>query len=187
MRRHCELVVGWNRSYSNLISKNDEPRIVTRHVVESIEPASWLDSFGIADWVDFGSGAGFPAVPLAIAGVGQRWLLVESRRPKVLFLKKLLLETGLDQRVSAIHSRLELLSGQIAPVGGFTSRATTRIEPTLELASHFVSSGGSAFLWKGSSWRGEMREGAPWTSEWTFDRVMELAGGLVVVARFIRM
>src|SRR5438046_1272251 len=88
LRTFAKLVIGWNRGVSNLISKNDESRIVTRHLVESIEPASWLAETAAERWIDFGSGAGFPAIPLAILGIGRSWTLVESRRPKTLFMRK---------------------------------------------------------------------------------------------------
>src|SRR5881409_713564 len=46
LRRYCELVLQWNRKVSNLISKNDETRIVSRHILESLEPAHWLKDRG---------------------------------------------------------------------------------------------------------------------------------------------
>jgi hypothetical protein len=50
-------VLSWNRTVSNLISRSDEARLVSRHLAESIEPAGWLREFGAARWVDLGSGA----------------------------------------------------------------------------------------------------------------------------------
>jgi 16S rRNA G527 N7-methylase RsmG len=70
-------VLAWNRTASNLISRNDEKRFVERHLVESIEPAHWLKSTGAATWIDFGSGGGLPAIPLALVGIGPKWILVE--------------------------------------------------------------------------------------------------------------
>jgi 16S rRNA G527 N7-methylase RsmG len=87
-RRFVELLVQWNRTVSNLISQNDENRIVGAHLAPSLEPAAWMKSHEFSKWLDFGSGGGFPAIPLAIYGVGESWDLVESRRTKTLFLRR---------------------------------------------------------------------------------------------------
>ncbi len=186
LRSYARLLVHWNRSVSNLISKNDESRLVARHLRESLEPAGWLKESGYLSWMDFGSGAGFPAIPLAIVGVGHQWLLVESRRPKTLFLRKLILELGL-KNVSVAHSRLETMDPGVNGFDGFSARATESLPSVLELARDRVRPGGSAFLWKGSRWREEMAEaGRSWRRRWRFEGAISLGSGPIVVARFTR-
>jgi 16S rRNA G527 N7-methylase RsmG len=144
--------MAWNRTVSNLISKNDEGRIVARHVVESLEHAAWLRESGCDRWLDFGSGAGFPAIPLVIVGIGSRWTLVESRRIKTLFLRKILRHAArrLD---NGLNARLEhVVRGR--PVPGGSLRGSVGGE-TLARAATLVDSGGSAL--KGSRWRAEMK------------------------------
>ena len=53
----------WNRR-TNLISKSDESRVFSRHIVDSLSATSFLVGNSI---VDIGSGAGLPGLPLAIA------------------------------------------------------------------------------------------------------------------------
>jgi 16S rRNA (guanine527-N7)-methyltransferase len=171
---------------SNLISRNDEPRIVTRHVLESLEPVSWIAKDQIDEWLDFGSGAGFPAVPMAIAGVGKRWTLVESRRPKTLFLRKLLDTIEINAEIEVRHARLESLVGELPRVGGFTSRATERLGPTLALAASFVQPGGRAYLWKGSSWRVELESDRRWELDWSLEEHSPLSLSQGVVVKFAR-
>jgi 16S rRNA (guanine527-N7)-methyltransferase len=188
LRRYCEMVLQWNRKVSNLISRNDEARIVARHVIESIAPAQWLKASGAARWLDFGSGAGFPALPLAIAGVGGAWTLVESRRTKTLFLRKAVSDLELSG-VSVVHARLEDLASSAdhaASYDGFTSRATETLAPTLALAAEFVRPGGDAFLWKGSRREAEMAADSAWQKSWSFEGLHEIAGGETTVARFRR-
>jgi len=108
LRRFVELLLQWNRRVSNLISKNDESRVVEAHLVPSLEPAEWIASHRLSRWLDFGSGGGFPAIPLALCGVGEHWDLVESRRTKTLFLKRAVEQLGLSQ-VRVITERLENL------------------------------------------------------------------------------
>jgi len=187
LRGHCRALLAWNRSVSNLISKNDEARIVARHVSESLAPARWMAELGIDEWLDFGSGAGFPALPLGIAGIGKRWTLVESRRPKILFLRKLLSEIVIDAKMEVVGARLESVSSDSYQVGGFTARATKRLSTTLAIASAFVRSGGSAFLWKGSRWAEEIEGDRAWSSWWRLTERRGITDSLISVARFERI
>lgn len=188
LRRYAELLIEWNRTSSNIMSSNDEHRIVERHLLESSAPASWLAESGCQDWVDFGSGAGFPAIPLAIAGVSGHWTLVESRRSKTLFLRKVLQEIQLPG-FEVLHDRLENLSsesGRARAFDGFTSRATYRLGPTLTLAAPIVKPGGSAFLWKGSGRDREIEGDLAWKAYWELDGVLAVGIGANSVVRFIR-
>ena len=188
LRRYAEILLAWNRGLSNLISRRDEARIVERHILESLEPAHWLVASGARRWIDFGSGGGLPAIPLAIAGVGESWTLVESRRNKTLFIRKAAEELGLAS-IDVKLARLEMLLGEGRELGmfdGFTSRATIQLAPTLALASLCVLPGGYAFLWKGSRREQEMREDRRWEESWELDGVLELGTGQTVVARFLR-
>ena len=188
IRRYCELLVQWNRKVSNLISKNDEIRIVTRHILESLEPAHWLMESGARRWLDFGSGAGLPAIPLAVGGVGGEWALVESRRTKTLFLRKALEELGLDH-VSVVHARLEDLldaENHVNSYDAFTSRATLTLGPTLAMAAAFVRPAGTAFLWKGGRREEEMNSDRSWREKWDLDGQVRIGDGRTTVARFRR-
>ncbi len=167
LRRYAELLIQWNRSVSNLLSRNDEGRLIQRHIGESLGPVAELLGAGIDDWVDIGSGGGLPAIPLALVGVGRTWTLVESRRMKTLFLQKVKQELGLDN-VDVICARIESLAREALPpeVRGVTSRATLHLVPTLHQASRFVASGGAAYLWKGERHVDEMRADASWRDGW---------------------
>jgi 16S rRNA (guanine527-N7)-methyltransferase len=148
----------WNRGVSNLISHADETRLVERHIAESLAGASVLRELAPKHIVDLGSGGGFPALPLAIAGIGARWTLVESRRNKTLFLRRALERLEL-QGIKVMTGRLEVLvddEHDALRCDGFTSRATMRAGPTLALAARIVRSGGHAVLWKGSGLEREL-------------------------------
>jgi len=191
-------VLSWNRSVSNLISASDESRLVSRHLAESLEPAGWLAESGARRWVDLGSGAGFPALPLAIIGVGEKWLLVESRRPKTLFLRRTTQQLGLTH-VTVAHSRLEDLLHRDAqgehdpsaasaggfPFDAFTSRATLTLAPTLELAASSLRAGGHAFLWKGSARAAEKATPRAGAERWRDGGERELGSSQIAVCNFI--
>jgi len=196
---YARLVLEWNRSVSNLISRSDETRLVSRHIRESIEPAQFLGESGADRWIDFGSGAGLPALPLAMVGIGARWTLVESRRPKVLFLRKAIQEMGLTN-IEVEHARLEEVIARIRVEegygpddvdaarkwNGFTSRATLRLGPTLEIAANAVMANGRAFLWKGSRREEEMADSSSWSADWEFHGETNIGDGSVAVCKFLR-
>jgi 16S rRNA (guanine527-N7)-methyltransferase len=188
LRQYTQMLLEWNRGVSNIMSKNDEGRIIERHLLESVAPAHWLQESGAQRWVDFGSGAGFPAVPLAIAGVGGSWTLVESRRTKTLFVRKAIQDIGLNG-FDVINDRLENVvidPNRAGRFDGFCSRATQRLGPTLALAARLVRAGGSAFLWKGSGLEQERTQDATWGVEWDSAGTLTVGTGLNVVAKFVR-
>jgi 16S rRNA (guanine527-N7)-methyltransferase len=83
-----ELLARWQKT-TNLISPATLPEIWTRHVADS------LQLFALAPeakrWVDLGSGAGFPGIPLACLLAdrpGGRMHLVESNQKKAAFLRE---------------------------------------------------------------------------------------------------
>jgi 16S rRNA (guanine527-N7)-methyltransferase len=179
----------WSQGVSNLISHNDEPRLVDRHIAESLAGVSIVNSLVPNRLVDFGSGGGFPAIPLALAGVGKHWTLVESRRNKTLFLRRALQELALGG-IEVVTGRLEVLvqedRGKLA-CDGFTSRATMKLGPTLELAATIVRPGGHAILWKGSGFQEELAAtAASWRADWTEPTLHPIGDGPNSISVFER-
>jgi 16S rRNA (guanine527-N7)-methyltransferase len=90
----------------NLVSKNDLPNLVERHILDSLT-ALIIFEFPVGLRVaDLGSGAGFPGIPIAIARPDIKMELIESRRLKALFLKSVVESLDLTN-VSVIHDRWE--------------------------------------------------------------------------------
>jgi len=179
----------WNRGVSNLISHDDEARLVERHIAESLAGAETIKRLGCKRLVDFGSGGGFPALPLAIAGAGEHWTLVESRRNKTLFLRRAVQELDL-RGIDVVTGRLEVLVEEDATAlhcDGFTSRATMKAGPTLELAARIVRPDGYAILWKGSGLREELDSSrANWEREWSAPRTTPIGDGPNTLSVFER-
>ena len=179
----------WSQGVSNLISHNDEPRLVDRHIAESLAGVDVINTFGHKLLVDFGSGGGFPAIPLALAGVGGHWTLVESRRNKTLFLRRALQELALGH-IEVVTGRLEVLVAEDREklrCDGFTSRATMKLGPTLELAAAIVRPGGHAILWKGSGFQEELATTAEsWRADWTEPTLHRIGDGPNSISVFER-
>jgi 16S rRNA (guanine(527)-N(7))-methyltransferase RsmG len=187
LRHYAELLVHWNRSVSNLLSRNDEARLVERHIGESLGPIRAMLDTGIQRWLDIGSGGGLPGIPLLLAGVGTHWTLVESRRMKTLFLKKVKQVMALDQ-LDVVCARIESMEppADDQAFGGVASRATLHLGPTLLESSRFISTGGSAFLWKGERRDQEMLDDPSWQADWEQGDTLTLAETATVVMRFIK-
>jgi 16S rRNA (guanine527-N7)-methyltransferase len=64
------------------------------HIDEALAAAEILKPAG--DVLDFGSGGGLPAIPMAIATPAARWHLVEADQKKWSFLKHVVRECGLS-------------------------------------------------------------------------------------------
>jgi len=84
--QHYCLLVRWNRIVK-LTTVVELREAITRHYCESLFLASKLPP-GAASLMDFGSGAGFPGVPIAAARPEIEVLLLERRRRKAAFLRE---------------------------------------------------------------------------------------------------
>ncbi len=189
LRSFAVELLKWNQGISNLVSHDDETRLVERHIAESLAGVKLINEKGCKRLVDFGSGGGFPALPLALVGVGEHWTLVESRRNKTLFLRRAVQELAIAG-VKVVTARLEVLVEEDAEslaCDGFTSRATMKLAPTLEMAARIVRPGGHAFLWKGSGLQEELRlAGDEWRESWDEPDLLPIGDGPNVIAVFQR-
>jgi 16S rRNA (guanine527-N7)-methyltransferase len=106
LSKHYELLVRWN-SRLNLTSIRNLEDAVVRHYCECLFFAAHL-SCGSGKILDFGSGAGFPGIPLAILRPELDVTLVESHQRKAVFLRECSREL---QNVLVSSKRAEELPG----------------------------------------------------------------------------
>jgi 16S rRNA (guanine527-N7)-methyltransferase len=138
------LLLRWN-SRVNLTAIRDEESILSRHFVESIACARALPS-GVATLLDFGSGAGFPGVPIALCRSEILVTLAESRGKKAAFLREAVRTLGLS---SAVYSaRAETLESRFSCV---TLRAVDRMPHAVQSAAKLVERGGLLALMTSAS------------------------------------
>jgi 16S rRNA (guanine527-N7)-methyltransferase len=132
---YCVLLMGWN-ARTNLTAIRDEEGILRRHFVESIVCARALPT-GIRSLLDFGSGAGFPGLPIAICRPEIAVTLAESRNKKAAFLHEAIRTLGI---AVTIHSgRAEALGCSFDCV---TLRAVDRMNEAVQNAIALLSPGG---------------------------------------------
>src|SRR6266851_4493562 len=83
---YLDLLLKWN-ARTNLTAIRDPEEIVRRHFGESLFAAQHLDP-ATPTLLDFGSGAGFPGLPIALFHPGIQVTLAESQNKKAAFLRE---------------------------------------------------------------------------------------------------
>jgi len=94
---YLDLLLKWN-ARTNLTAIRDPEEIVRRHFGESLFAARHLDP-GAASLLDFGSGAGFPGLPIALLRLDIQVTLAESQNKKAAFLREAVRSLNLPTEV----------------------------------------------------------------------------------------
>ncbi len=126
--------------------------MASRHLGDCLIFKSCLETAGSQRVLDVGTGAGLPAIPLAIACPDVEVVALDTRAKKIAFVQAMKEELKLDN-LTAIADRAETL----AHVKGFrqsfdavVSRATANLPLLLELTVPFLKPQGYLFASKGS-------------------------------------
>lgn len=128
-----EMLLKWNKSI-NLISKNhsNADDIWRRHIIDSAQLLKYIpDDAKII--TDFGSGAGFPGIVLAIIG-GYEAHLVESDQRKCAFLTQV--GAALKLNIKVHNERIENITPWESDV--LTARALASLDELLKLTEKFL-------------------------------------------------
>ena len=136
---YLELLLRWNARL-NLTAIRDKEGILSRHFVESIICARHVP-VGVAMLLDFGSGAGFPGIPITLCRPEIAVTLAESQAKKAAFLQEALRTLGVRANVCA--QRAETLGRRFDCV---TMRAVDRMLQAVATAVELVSRGGWLIL-----------------------------------------
>lgn len=165
LQRYVSLLEEWQNMF-NLVSKNSLPDVWQRHIADSAELFQYIDKkAGLV--YDFGSGAGFPAIVLAIMAAKEkpklRFLLIESTTKKTVFLNAVK-EALVLKNVYVINDRIENLKLQKADF--ITSRALAALPQLLEYALPYTELERTKLIFpKGRKYRGEVEEAR---KQWSF-------------------
>ena len=116
----------------NLISKNEEKFLWEKHIYDSLAIEFFLKKYGrdFKTLLDFGTGGGFPSVPIALAYPEIKVTALDSIRKKIAAVEDMKqrlkisnLETICD-RVENLHTKFDLV----------TSRAVASLDKIVEYA-----------------------------------------------------
>ena len=147
---YTKLLLSWNRRM-NLISKRDTNRFTEYHLLDSLKVSSCCDISSVSSLLDFGSGAGLPGIPLAIAFPQLRISLVESRLKQCTFLKEVLKNIP-NIKATVIRSRVEHLPETLDGTFDMViTRASSNLSTFFSLTARFISRNGFLAAIKGDS------------------------------------
>ncbi|HVW77527.1 MAG TPA: 16S rRNA (guanine(527)-N(7))-methyltransferase RsmG [Alloacidobacterium sp.] len=104
---HFELLLKWNARL-NLSAIRSPEEILQRHFLESLFAAQYIPD-EVKTLLDFGSGGGFPGLPIAVARPNIHITLGESQAKKASFLREVA-RTAAVPNIDVFQGRLEGLS-----------------------------------------------------------------------------
>jgi len=147
---HVRLLLAWNEAIN--LSGIRAPEMMAReHVLDSLTALPLLRRAGIEEFVDLGSGGGYPGLPLALALPARRALLVESVGKKARFLEVTVAALGLEDRVAVAAVRAEAIASDPRHRERWqavVARAVADLTELAELGLPLLCMGGVLVAWK---------------------------------------
>ncbi|NND68121.1 MAG: 16S rRNA (guanine(527)-N(7))-methyltransferase RsmG [Halioglobus sp.] len=139
---YLDLLVRWNKAY-NLTAVRDPAQMVTRHLLDSLAVAPYLEG---ERCIDVGTGGGLPGVPMAILFPERELHLLDGNGKKTRFLFQVKTSLGLA-KMSVHHARAESFSAP--PFNAVLTRAFASLAEMVEHCRHLLAPGGRFLAMKG--------------------------------------
>ena len=153
------LLLQWQQT-TNLISPATIANLWTRHVADSLQLIDLAPDAKV--WVDFGSGGGFPGIPVACVLAdrpGAAVHLVESNGKKAAFLREAIRATGAPAVVH--HKRIEDCGDSFGDKADVVSaRALAPLQILCDQAFALIGQGAIGLFPKGQDVAAELTEAA---------------------------
>jgi len=127
---------------------SDPRRVLEDHLADSLVALEIEEVRKASAIADLGSGAGLPALPLAVALPGARVTAVESNARKAEFISRAAAACGLDN-VTVAAVRAEELLGDREGFDLVTARAVAALPVVAEYAAPLLRVGGMLLVWRG--------------------------------------
>ena len=112
---YLQQLLFWNKAY-NLTAIKDDQQALIKHIFDSLSIVPFLPA---GDLLDIGTGAGLPAVIIAICQPQRAVTALDSNQKKIRFIKQVASELGL-KNLTPVASRIEAHAGSYQVI---TSRA----------------------------------------------------------------
>lgn len=151
----------WNPAI-NLIAPSTVEQIETRHIADSLQLAEIAEN-SPGNWVDLGSGGGFPGVVMAIMRPELQLTMVESDQRKAAFLRNVLRELALPH-ARVLCKRIEAVDRLDA--ANISARALAPLPQLMAYVDRHLSASGTAWLMKGRNWQDEVTQAR---TDWKFE------------------
>ncbi len=137
----------------NLVSKSTLPSFWLRHIIDCAQIVPILKKLSPNNIADFGSGAGFPGLLLAILNYNVTLFEVDIK--KALFLKEMIRKLDIANNCYVINERIEEYN-ESNEFDVITSRAMSDIANLLAISKNIMSAQTKLILLKGKSWQHEI-------------------------------
>lgn len=165
IKQFAELLKVWNQKM-NLVSRNSLEDLWKRHILDSVQLINYI-SPQVKNLLDIGSGAGFPAIILAILlqekNPETKITLVESITKKTVYLNDVREKLGLSN-VKVINSRVENIN--LPKPNLITARAVAALDVLCGYVSKIGNNNTESLFLKGKSYKDEIAEAE---KHWKFD------------------
>ncbi len=136
----CDFMVEYNKNV-NLTAITDFKDVVMKHFIDSVLPFTMTEIQQGSSFVDVGTGAGFPSLPLLIFRPDLKGTLCDSLNKRCVYLEKACAEIGI--RAEIVHARSEELGRKQREKYDFsTARAVAAMPVLMEYCMPFVKVGG---------------------------------------------
>ena len=178
-----DLLLVWQQK-TNLIAPSTIPTIWTRHIADSLQLLDLAPDARV--WVDFGSGGGFPAIPIACALAdrpGAIVHLIESNGKKAAFLREAIRVTGAPAQVHMDRVEKYTLS-PVNSVDVVSARALAPLKILCDQAFALIERGAIGLFPKGLDVAAELTEAAKyWNIDATTVASKTSPDGCIVIVR----
>lgn len=135
-----EFLVEYNQNV-NLTAITDFEEVVVKHFIDSVLPFSMIEIKENSSFIDVGTGAGFPSIPLMIVRPDLKGTLLEALNKRCVFLEKACELTCVDAKV--VHGRAEDYAKEKREAFDFaTARAVAAMPVLCEYCIPYVKTGG---------------------------------------------
>ena len=146
---YYKLLLYYNEKF-NITAITDKKEVYLKHFIDSL---LCIDKLSGDNFLDIGSGGGFPAVPIKILKPEISMTMIEATGKKCEFLKAIISELGL-KNAFVINGRCEDLAKNLTYREKFdtvTSRAVAKLNTLSEYCLPFVKEGGYFVAFKGDA------------------------------------
>jgi len=180
--RYLELLVQWNQKI-NLTSLKTSQEIIIKHFLDSISCVKAINNYVNKEEIsviDVGAGAGFPGIPIKIICPSIRLSLLEARKKKSIFLKKVTEEMNFQQ-AKILNGRAETFGKSADHRERYDvaiSRAVAHLNVLSEYCLPLVKVGGLFIAQKGRSYKQETKKSL---------KTVQVLGGELIGAENVRI
>jgi len=143
MLDYCALIRQWNKK-TNLTRITDWQHMLTHHLLDSLLVIPYLTG---KRYIDVGTGAGVPGIPLALAKPDLVIDLCECNSKKVRFLRHAAHQLKL-KHTSVISQRVACVEPEVL-YDGVLTRAFADLETIARECRHLLQPEGCIIAWKG--------------------------------------